>query len=143
MTKEDSQNTNTCSYCMNDPKSHSFSCFQSNVNGYHLYKTIVAESILYNKPDTIIHHIEHDPYLNKDIQWNWIIDLTNASCKHYMALNTVREISKWIKREKDNKCKELQEIKIIGDNPLLITPLVLLAKMFLPNHIKIIRGRNQ
>lgn len=142
MTKEDFQNTNRCSYCMNDPKSHSFSCFQSNINGYHLYKTVVAESILYNKPDTIIHHIEHDPYLNKDIQWNWIVDLTNASRKHYMALNTVREISKWIKREKDNKCKELQEIKIVGGSPILTIPLILLAKMFLPSHIKIVHGCN-
>lgn len=142
MTTKNSQNINTCSYCMNDPKSHSFSCFQSNIHRYHLYKTVVAESILYNKPDTIIHHIERDPYLNKELQWSWIVDLTNASRKHYMALNTVRELSKWIKREKNNKCKALKEIKIIGDNPVLIAPLVLLAKMFLPNHIKIIRGRN-
>ena len=140
MTAEEA--INTCTYCAINPKSHSFYCYQSNQNGCYLYKTFVTEAILFDKPDTIIHHVEHDPHLSADLQWSWIVDLTNASRKHYMALNTVIEISKWIKREKNNKCKALKEIKIIGDNPVLIAPLVLLAKMFLPNHIKIIRGRN-
>lgn len=134
---------NTCSYCANDPNSHSFRCYQSSHNGYHLYKTVVAESTLYNKPATIIHHIEHDPHLSMDLQWCWIVDLSNASRKHYMALNTVREVSKWIKREKNNKCKQLKEIRVVGDNPVLLAPLVMLAKLFLPSHIKIIRDKNK
>lgn len=142
MTTKDSQNINinTCTYCTINPKCHSFYCYQSSQSGYYLYKTIVAESILYNKPDTIIHHIEHDSRLSKDLKWNWTIDLTKATHKHYMALNTVRELSKWIKREKENKCQQLKEIRIVGDNPILIAPLILLAKLFLPDHIKIVRG---
>ena len=142
MSLEESPNVNTCQYCIDNPKAHSFSCFQSSRDGYHMYKTVVAESILYNKPKTIIHHIEHDPYLCEELQWSWIVDLTNASRKHYMALNTVRELSKWIKREKNNKCKQLKQIQMVGENSVLIEPLIFLAKMILPSHIKIIRGRN-
>ena len=134
---------NTCTYCAINPKSHSFYCYQSNQNGCYLYKTVVAESILFDKPGTIIHHVEHDPHLSADLQWNWIIDMTKASRKHYMAVDTVRELSKWIKREKDNKCKQLKQIQIVGNYSILIEPLIFVAKLILPSHIKIIRGKNK
>lgn len=131
--------SNSCSYCSSDPESHSFYCHQSSLNQINVYKTIVAKAKLYDKPDTIIHHIEHDALLNRSLHWEWIIDMTNAKFRHYMAFNTVRQLSKWINREKTNKCKNLKRIIIIDNHPILMSPLISLGKLFLPKHVNITR----
>jgi hypothetical protein len=128
-----------CTYCMHDPKSHSFYLLSTN-NNIHIYNTIISNAELYYNPESIIYHITialkmDKTYPNKD--WVWIIDFNNASLKHYMALKTVKEISSWIHNEKQNMCKNLKQIKIINAS-IIIKPLLTLAKYYLPNHIEII-----
>ena len=137
--EERNEEKNNCTFCAENPEAHSFFCYQSSEKPY-LYKTIVADSVLYNDPESIIHHMEYDPYLMKEpmLEWEWSIDMRNAHMKHYLAFNTVREISKWIDREKDNKCKNLKKIVVLNEVYYLMSPLIHLAKMFLPGHIEIV-----
>lgn len=132
--------SNSCTYCSSDPESHSFYCHKSSLNQNNVYKTIVANAKLYDKPATIIHHIEQDTLLSSSLHWEWVIDMTNAKLKHYMAFNTVRQISKWINREKNNKCKCLNKIIIIDKYPILMTPLIALGSLFLPKHVQITKS---
>ena len=132
-----------CIYCQENSNSHSF-----NILDYHslnenniqnLFYTKIADAELYNKPDTIIYHIEQTLKYNKihyDKEWMWIIDFNNSEFKHYISFNTVKEISKWINKESLNLCKNLKEINIINSN-FMINSLILLSKWFLPKHIKI------
>ena len=138
--------SNNCCYCAINEKAHSFFCYEEldieKSNTKYKYKTIVAEAELYDKPETIIHHIETtliaDKEKDKENSWEWAVDFTGAGLKHYMALNTVSELSRWIQREKNNKCENLEQIVILGaENNVLIYPLIYLAKVFLPSHIEI------
>ena len=136
--------TNTCYYCTQNKRAHSFFCFQVSKNKKNkkyifTYKTNIKDAELYDNPESIIHHIEHEPHIKRTNHWKWILDFTDASLKHYMALNTVSELSRWIQREKNNKCENLEQIVILGtDNNMLIYPLIYLAKVFLPSHIEIV-----
>lgn len=129
---------NRCHYCSKTPGAHSFYCFQSSREGNLLYKTVIAEAKLFDKPTTIIHHINSDIQLQPGKRWEWMIDFKGASLKHYMAFNTVRIISKWINHEKQDKCKELRKIYLMNGKKSLLNPMVWLAKLFLPSHIKIV-----
>lgn len=136
-------NNHFCRYCEIDPHAHSFhvdKVARPLSNTFRVYTT-VCEATLYNKPDTIIHHIENDTNINRELTWEWTINFIGAGLKHYMAINTVVELSKWINREKDNKCKNLLKIYIIGENNAILYPLVLLSKFFLPSHIDVINER--
>lgn len=137
--------SNSCCYCAINEKAHSFFCYEESdtekSNTKYKYKTIVAEAELYNNPETIIHHIEttlvSDKDKDKENSWEWTVDFNGAGIKHYLALNTVSELSKWIQREKEGKCKHLKRIRIIGGISGLVYPLILLARIFLPSHIEI------
>ena len=140
-------NIEVCHYCMNEPNSHSFFLDNNNIDDNplfstlkkHTYKTKIANAKLYDKPDTIIYHIEIELKRNKTVNvdiWNWIIDFSDTKMKHYMAFTTVHELSKWINSEKDGLCKNLENIKIKNAG-IMIKPLISLAKWFLPEHIKV------
>ena len=134
---------NSCEYCLKEPATHSFSCYQSSLLQNHIYKTNVAEALHFDKPDTIIYHIEHDSLLNDDLHWEWIIDMKNTTTKHYMAVNTVVKLSQWINSQKYNKCKNLKKITILNSISILILPLIYLGKLFLPKHIILSRTPNE
>lgn len=129
---------NKCIYCKTNPKAHSFYYFKSSKDKKLLYKTIIAEADFFDKPDTIIHHINNDLQLKSGTKWEWIIDFRDASFKHYMAFNTVRIISKWINDEREKKCKELRKIYLINGKKILINPMIWVSRFFLPSHIEII-----
>jgi hypothetical protein len=106
---------------------------------HHLYKTMIADAELYNKPKTIIYHMKiqlnrnQTPKMN---HWNWVIDFKGAGVKHYLAFVTVRELSRWINSEKDGLCKNLKNIKIKNAG-IMIKPMIGLSKWFLPEHINV------
>ena len=130
-----------CEYCKSDPKSHSFHIdipLSSISDKYKVYNTIISEAKLYNRPDTIIHHIEKEPHITKELTWEWMINFSYCELKHYMAMNTIIELSRWINREKENKCKNLKKIYLFGSNSMLLYPLVGLSKLFLPSNIDVV-----
>lgn len=127
-----------CTYCMNNPKSHSFYLL-NNDNNIHTYNTTIADAKLYHHPESIIYHIKIALKMDKtypDKDWHWIIDFNNATFKHYMSLNTVKQLSSWINNEKQNMCKNLKQIKIINAS-IFIKPMITLAKYYLPQYIEV------
>lgn len=138
-------NSQPCIYCQENSKSHSFIKLnnkQDTINKYNsitTFYTKVSDAELYNKPDTIIYHIEETLKYNKinyDKEWIWIINLDDAEFKHYIEFNTVRELSNWINKESKQLCNKLKEINIINSN-FMINGFIGLSKQFMPNHIKI------
>jgi len=140
-----------CMYCLSNSKAHSFSIHRNNniatpysVNSDNIimFNTMISEADMYNRPYTIIYHIEleldnnNPDYLNTN--WIWNIDFKNADLKHYLSFNTVKCLSQWINNENLGYCSNLREIRIYNAN-FLIKPLISLAYWFLPKHIKIVK----
>lgn len=129
-----------CHYCLENKNAHSF----NRIKGYYpqnvqLYATLIKEAELYDDPESIVFHIEQCLKSNLDAvtSWNWIIDFRSTTTKHYLAFSTVYQLCRWISKEKDGRCKNLENIYVINGNKLLLFPLVELSKLFLPSHIKI------
>jgi hypothetical protein len=136
----------TCIYCINEPSSHSFSntdyVLINNVK-IKKYYTKVADAKLFDKPETIIYHMEQEFNKNNDIEnselyiedWIWDINFDNASIKHYLSINTVIKLCKWLKNS--NYGKKLKKINIYNSG-LLGSSLIIIAKLYLPENIEII-----
>ena len=127
-----------CKYCILDINAHSFK-----LNGYvdinnltiKKYYTKISDAKLFNKPETIIYHIQQE-FINTKLEtnnmWIWDINFENADLKHYLAFNTVIELSKWIKNS--NFGKQLKQINIHNAR-IMGHSMIILAKLYLPNHI--------
>jgi hypothetical protein len=126
-----------CTYCKEDKHSHSFYTEYYYRNDDLIFKTKVSTAKLYNNPESILEHINKNKALQNHLYWSWIIDLKDSEYKHYMSFNTVKQLSIWINEQKEYKCKNLNNI-IVKNGGILIKPLILLAKLFLPKRVKII-----
>ena len=143
-------NNQPCLYCKSDPLSHSFlkiRCYDFIPNTHVIkiddaptvssYQTYVCDAKLYNNPRSIIHHIEKYLLADMNTQWEWHIDFRDAQMRHYSAFGTVYALSKWINSEKCGLCKGLRKITVHNGIKILVYPLIMASRLFLPGHIKI------
>jgi len=139
-----------CGYCIEDNHAHSFKLIDikyTKDTTTYMFKSNISECKMYNTPSTIINHINKELIKNRTVEenrfnsrinfkyWYWEIDFKNTSFKHYTAYNTIITLSKWIANSIE--ARNLIEIKISNCN-FMISPLLLVAKLYLPSNIKII-----
>lgn len=144
-------NEQPCLYCNSDPLSHSFRkvrCYESNPETHVIkldeeravstYDTRVSEAKLYNNPRSIIHHMEKHLIMDTNNLWEWHIDFRDAQTRHYAAFGTVYALCKWINSEKRGLCRGLTNIVVLNGVKVLVYPLIVASRLFLPRHIQVV-----